>query len=110
MGNQLDKELMDKNSRSTTVRWQTYVAVFVVLVILTALEVGVTYLPVPRLPVLLPISIAKAALVALFYMHLKSDKRIFSALFAFGLLAGIGMIISFLLLFGPTLIDLQSYG
>lgn len=110
MDDKLDQELAKENHPSYTTRWQEYVGVFVVLVVLTAIEVGVTYLPVPRLPVLLPIAIAKAALVALFYMHLKSDRRVFSALFFFGLLAGIGLIISMLLLFGPPLIDLKSYG
>ncbi len=47
-----------------------YLGVFWVLAALTAVEVVVTYLPVPRLPVLVPLAILKAALVALFYMHL----------------------------------------
>lgn len=85
----------------------TYIVVFVILAVLTVLEVVVTYLPLPRLPILLPIALAKAALVALFYMHLKSDRRIFRAVFALGLLAGIGLIVSFVLLFGPPLLDLK---
>ena len=85
----------------------TYIVVFVILAALTALEVGVTYLPLPRLPILLPIALAKAALVALFYMHLKSDRTIFRTVFALGLLAGIGLIISFILLFGSPLLDLK---
>jgi len=55
---------------------------FVALAVITALEVGVTYLPLPRAPVLVPMALAKAALVALFYMHLKYDRRIFGLVFA----------------------------
>ena len=84
-----------------------YLGVFWVLAILTAVEIGVTYLPVPRIPVLVPLALIKAALVALFYMHLKFDRRIFSAIFAMGLVMGIGLILSFIALFGPQLLDVK---
>ncbi len=84
-----------------------YVGVFAVLVVLTAIEISITYLPVPKIYFLIPLAIIKAALVALFYMHLKIDRRVFSALFAMGLLMGIGLIISLILLFGPPLLDLK---
>jgi cytochrome c oxidase subunit IV len=80
---------------------RTYVLVFVALAVITALEVAVTYLPLPRAPVLVPMALAKAALVALFYMHLKYDRRIFGLVFAAGLLMGIGLILALLALFSP---------
>ncbi len=58
-----------------------YVAVFLGLAALTLAEVGVTFLPIPQLPFLLALMIAKAALVALFYMHLKTDSRWYAYLF-----------------------------
>lgn len=82
-----------------------YLGVFWVLAALTALEVGVTYLPVPRIPVLVPLSIIKASLVALFYMHLKYDRPVFSLIFAMGLLMGIGLILALIALFAPPLLD-----
>lgn len=82
-----------------------YLGVFWVLAALTALEVGVTYLPVPRIPVLVPLSIMKASLVALFYMHLKYDRPVFSLIFAMGLLMGIGLILALIALFAPPLLD-----
>ncbi len=82
-----------------------YIAVFIALVILTAAEVTVTYLPVPRLPILIPLSITKAVLVVLFYMHLKYDRRLFSGLFLIGVFGALAVIISFTLLFGPPLLD-----
>ncbi len=84
-----------------------YVGVFAVLAILTAIEVGVTYVNLPRLPILIPLALAKATLVALFYMHLKSDRRVFSAIFVMGVLMGIGLILSLAVLFAPPLLDVR---
>lgn len=78
-----------------------YVLVFVALAVLTVIEVGVTYLPVPRAPVLIPLALVKAGLVALFYMHLRYDRRVFGLVFLAGLLMGIGLILSLLALFAP---------
>ncbi len=86
---------------------RTYVLVFVALAVLTALEIGVTYLPIPRAPVLVPMALAKAALVVLFYMHLKYDRKVLAVLFIFGVLLATSLIISLLLLFGPPLLDMR---
>ena len=83
-----------------------YLAVFIALALLTLLELGVTYLNLPRIPLLVPLALIKAALVAMFYMHLRYDRKIFSALFLFGVLMGIGLIFSFIFLFQPQLLDL----
>jgi cytochrome c oxidase subunit 4 len=79
--------------------------VFYILAVLTAVEVGVTYLPIPRIPVLLPIAIAKASLVAMYYMHLRFDQPIFRYLFLFGVGMGVILIISLTAIFGPMLLD-----
>ncbi len=71
-----------------------YVAVFIALALLTATEVAVTQLPVPKYPILIPLSVLKAALVALFYMHLRTDKKIFAVVFVMGVLVGLGLLIS----------------
>ncbi len=75
-----------------------YLAVFIALAVLTATEVAVTQLPVPRAPILIPLSLIKAGLVALFYMHRRSDRKIFSVVFIMGILVGIGLLISLTLL------------
>jgi cytochrome c oxidase subunit 4 len=86
-----------------------YIAVFVVLVVLTAIEVGVTYVAsIPRLVVLIPLAIAKATLVVLFYMHLRFDSRVFTLIFVIGILMGFSLIVSLLLLFGPPLLDVPK--
>jgi cytochrome c oxidase subunit IV len=87
-----------KNREKTARKHPNYVLVFIALAVLTAAEVAVTQLPLPRVPILIPLSIIKAALVALFYMHLRSDRRIFQFLFGLGIVLGIAMVISFILL------------
>ena len=55
-----------------------YMQVFVWLAVLTALEIGVIKMPIPHLAIgliLVVLAATKAALVALFYMHLASERR-----------------------------------
>jgi cytochrome c oxidase subunit IV len=94
---------MEKPPDIPSPRKINYVAVFGVLALITAVEIGVTYLPVPRAPILVPLALIKAGLVALFYMHLKYDRRIFGLVFAMGLLMGIGLILALIALFSPAL-------
>jgi cytochrome c oxidase subunit 4 len=61
------------------------VVVFVILAVFTMIEVGVTVLAgLPRstaVPFLLSISFVKASLVALYFMHLRYEKLIYSLVF-----------------------------
>jgi len=82
-----------------------YVGIFFALAALTLIEIGVTFTPLPRIPILLPLAIFKAALVVLFYMHLRFDRRVFSLIFLIGVLMGISLILAFIFLFGPPLLD-----
>ena len=82
-----------------------YFGIFGALTVLTALEVGVTFIPLPRILVLLPIALAKAALVAMYFMHLKTDRPIFRYIFLFGILIGGILIFSLILLYSPRLLD-----
>ena len=55
-----------------------YLQVFAWLAILTAIEIAVIYLPIPHFVIgvmLVMLAASKAALVALFYMHLANEKR-----------------------------------
>src|SRR5688500_20348506 len=74
-----------------------YIAVFVALLVLTLVTVGASYLQLsatPTILVALAIAATKAALVAMFFMHLKGERPmvqwslgltgvLFAALFAF---------------------------
>src|SRR5580698_10406160 len=69
--------------------WQVYSLVAVVLIILTAMEIGVLYAPFLQawlVPMLIILAVLKFILVAGFYMHLKYDGPVFTTLFAFPLL------------------------
>jgi cytochrome c oxidase subunit 4 len=62
-----------------------YHLIFSALVVFTAIEVAVSYLPEGiKLPILLTLALAKAALVALFFMHLKYDSRLYAFLLVLG--------------------------
>ncbi|MFI5269842.1 MAG: cytochrome C oxidase subunit IV family protein [Chloroflexota bacterium] len=79
-----------------------YVQIATILAILTAFEVTVYYMQSIRLylvPILLTLSAVKFVLVVLFYMHLKFDSRLFSALFTLGLLIAGAILMSLLVLF-----------
>jgi cytochrome c oxidase subunit 4 len=55
-----------------------YMIVFYWLAALTAIEVGVTFLPLTKLAqgaILVVLAFTKAALVALYFMHLKFERR-----------------------------------
>ena len=55
-----------------------YMGVFYLLAALTALEVGVIFVPIAKLIIaiaLIGMALVKAALVALYFMHLKFEKR-----------------------------------
>src|SRR5438874_8785137 len=88
-----------------------YVKIGLVLFILTALEVGLyefTYgehagatgvaLQPFFVPLLLTLSAAKFALVAMYYMHLKQDSRLFTGVFVFPLIIAVVIIVALILL------------
>jgi caa(3)-type oxidase subunit IV len=81
----------------------TYWLIALILGIITMLEVAVFYVPLLHsviVPVLLVLSTAKFALVAMFFMHLKFDKPILTTLFAGGIVVATSIILAMMLLFG----------
>src|SRR5215203_1289620 len=88
-----------------------YVKIGVILFVLTALEVGLyefTYgehagaagasLQPFFVPLLLLLSAAKFALVAMFYMHLKQDSKLFTGIFVFPLTISAVIIVGLMIL------------
>jgi cytochrome c oxidase subunit 4 len=69
-----------------------YIKIFLLLAVITAAEVATYYFEFETgilLALLIPMMIAKFAIVAMFFMHLRYDSKVFSAAFVFGLtLAG----------------------
>jgi cytochrome c oxidase subunit 4 len=55
-----------------------YMAIFWYLAVLTVAELAVIFMPIPRLAIgimLVTLALAKAALVALYFMHLRFETR-----------------------------------
>jgi caa(3)-type oxidase subunit IV len=72
-----------------------YVVIAMILVVITAVEVGVSYLDgeIPKgliIVLLLGMGLVKFVTVASYYMHLKTDKPVFRRFF---IMAGVGAII-----------------
>tara|TARA_Y100000758_G_scaffold291824_1_gene246477 strand:- start:2345 stop:2665 length:321 start_codon:yes stop_codon:yes gene_type:complete len=79
-----------------------YFKVAITLVIITAIEVGVFYIEDLKwgiIPVLVVLSGLKFGLVAMFYMHLKYDSKLFSSLFFAGVVLASCVCIALMALF-----------
>jgi len=82
-------------THSTAERRANYLRIFILLAGLTLVETVVSYLQQTAIkyPVLIALSLVKAVLVLLYFMHLKFDSRIFSYLFIAGCVLSIPLII-----------------
>ena len=79
-----------------------YTGIAVVLTVITAVEVAVFYIPSMKammVPILLVLSALKFALVAMFYMHLKFDHRLYSWVFVVPMCFATAIILALLALF-----------
>ena len=91
------------NGREVTIPGGIYTVVFGVLAVVTLLEVALAESPLPRgieIPILAALSIAKAVIVVMYYMHIKDDSRIFVWAFAIPL-AMAALIIFFVMAINP---------
>ena len=80
-----------------------YLAIAVVLTVITVVEVAIFYVPQMKpvlVPSLLTLSALKFSLVAMFYMHLKFDHRLFSWLFVVPMVIAAAVILALMKLFG----------
>lgn len=83
-----------------------YIKVAIVLAILTAFEVGIIYIKALEswwAPLLFALMALKFALVALWFMHLRFDSRIFRRLFILGIVLAMVIYAVVLLTFGLLL-------
>jgi len=73
-----------------------------ILTIITGVEVAIFYIEAMApvlVPVLLVLSTAKFALVIMFFMHLKSDSKVFSVLFLAGLSLAVFVVVMMVILY-----------
>lgn len=99
---------MAEGSQHPPVR--TYLLVAAILSVITAVEVSVYYITVFArflAPVLIVLSAAKFSLVAMFFMHLKSDHRAFAGLFVGPLLVAVLITLALMALFGAFAVALR---
>ena len=85
----------------------TYVVVAVILTLVTAMEFSAIYIreltPI-LIPLLVVMSAAKFALVALFFMHLRYDARPLSVIFVGSLVIALGIAVALTTLTGQFLV------
>lgn len=73
-------------SHGTTKNRANYLGIFIILIVLTLVETLVSYVQQAtiKFPVLIVLSVIKAILVLLYFMHLKFDSRLYTYLFITG--------------------------
>jgi caa(3)-type oxidase subunit IV len=75
--------------------YKEYIGVFIALAVLTGIEIAASgMLPVSllRTAFLMALAVGKAALVVLFYMHLKYDSRVFGVIFLIPVFHAVGFL------------------
>jgi caa(3)-type oxidase subunit IV len=80
----------------------TYVTIAIILAVITLVEVAAVFveaLGAVLIPILLVLSATKFAIVAMYFMHLKFDSKLFSGLFVGGILLTSGILLALLALF-----------
>ena len=84
-----------------------YMKIAIILAVVTFIEWAIFFAPESmdflKLTVFSVLSVLKFALVAMFYMHLKFDEKLFSMFFVGGLMLASGVIIALLVLFQALL-------
>ncbi len=72
-----------------------YLAIFILLAVFTLIETLASYIPQQsiKFPLLIVLSVVKAVLVLLYFMHLKYDKKLFSYLFILGCVLSIPLVL-----------------
>ncbi len=85
-------------TKKKTIARPRYWIVLVILVVFTIMEVGASYLAGSfKIPILLALAGTKAALVVLYFMHLRYDSRVYAIFFVFGAFLIIPLLIIFTL-------------
>lgn len=90
---------------------RTYVVIAAVLAAITGIEVWIFYIEAIKdaiIPMFIVLSVVKFILVAMFYMHLKFDERLFSGFFVGGLILATSVVLALMALFG-VLLDTPSF-
>jgi cytochrome c oxidase subunit 4 len=93
-----DDKHAGKKHASVGIYWM----IGIVLAVITGIEVAIFYIPAigaALVPILLALSAAKFVIVVMFFMHLKFDSRVFTALFLAGLTLAVFMVTGLIILY-----------
>ena len=75
-----------------------YIQIAIILTLITVFEVAIYYVDFISknafITIFLGMSLVKFIIVAMFYMHLKFDNRLFTLLFIAGLILGTGLLVT----------------
>ncbi len=100
-----DTELAAPHAAHNSPSSRTYINIFIVLFVVTAVEVAASYLSdigVPQwgeIAVLILLAVLKGILVVMFYMHLRFDNRWFTFFFSAAMVLAVFGIVAFMILF-----------
>lgn len=99
----MSQEVLEKPQAHPSAR--VYLSIAAILTAITVVEVAIFYIPAMRetmalAPVLLLLSAGKFALVVMFYMHLKQDSKLFTAIFTAPLVLAAAVILALMTLLG----------
>lgn len=95
--------MADSHEESSHPTPAVYAKIAVTLALITAAEVAILYIDSLSgliIPIFVVMSTIKFAMVAMFYMHLKFDNKLFTLFFVSGLALATGVIFALLVLFG----------
>jgi cytochrome c oxidase subunit 4 len=78
-----------------TAKRPNYLFIFIALAVFTLIETLVSYIQQTaiKVPTLIVLSVVKALLVLLYFMHLKFDSKVFSYLFVTGCILSVPLIL-----------------
>lgn len=82
-----------------------YVIIAAILAVITAVEVAVVYFNLATaflITILIIMSAVKFTMVAMYFMHLKFDNKLFSYMFVGGMVLTIGVILALMILFNAA--------
>ena len=97
---ELARDASQQNEHPNT---RVYIGIAAILAVITAIEVMVFYVQALRpaiVPILLVLSATKFSLVVMFFMHLRFDSRVLTAIFLVPLLVAVALITAMLALYG----------
>ena len=82
-----------------------YVVIAAILAVITAVEVAVVYFNIATallITILIIMSAVKFTMVAMYFMHLKFDNKLFSYMFVGGMVLTLGVILALMILFNAA--------